>query len=521
MPGTRAAVESEPLGPIAALPGSPSLPALAVEPDWKHQPRLWGHAFHPMCSYLGSFPAALAHAFISRYSRPGDVVVDPFSGRGTVPLQACAERRIGVGIDLNPLAHLLTEAKIDPPDHREVDDRLDQLRIDWTRAEAGWTELARGAAADPGQAAVPAPSGSGRILEPLAAHVAAAFHTRTLAQLLFLRTALDRKLAADRFLLAAAVGILHGASVSYLSTAMPNAFSLAPAYTLRWVARRVAPAPDRDAFRLLGAKSRRLFRDGRPAQRGIALGGEARDAGPHILAALRARGSSERARLVVSSPPYLRVLRYGSHDWLRLWFLGHDPAAVDRATTPPAGTVPYGGWLREVLVSLRDILTDDAVVVLVLGDVATDRGRTRLTVAALAEQVWALAAEPAGYRLAGVWADHVAPGRKLTRMWGAEAGRATSTDRLLILGATEAGRRRALAGASTPVDWRRPGPPSAPLPAAILAAYAADVPPGRSGLDGSAGADEESGPRPDDQPAALLRAPAAAAPVRAGGQPGA
>ena len=79
------------------------LPAIALAPEWKDQQRLWGHAFHPMCSYLASFPAALTHAFIARYSRPGDVVLDPFSGRGTTPLQACAEGRIGVGNDLNPV----------------------------------------------------------------------------------------------------------------------------------------------------------------------------------------------------------------------------------------------------------------------------------------------------------------------------------------------------------------------------------------------------------------------------------
>ena len=33
----------------------------------------------------------------------------------------------------------------------------------------------------------------------------------------------------------------------------------------------------------------------------------------------------------------------------------------------------------------------------------------------------------------------------MTRLWGDEAGRATKTDRILVLGASEAGRRRALA----------------------------------------------------------------------------
>lgn len=496
-----------------------SLPDLDMDTDWKVQQRMWGHAFHPMCSYLGSFPAALAQAFVGRYSRPGDVVIDPFSGRGTVPLQACAERRIGVGVDLNPLAVALTGAKTDAPSRRGAKDRLDQLRIDWSHVEPDWMALARGAAREPEVVLVPAAQGSGQILEPLPPHVAGIFHTSTLARLLFLRATLDRTRRADRFLSAATVGILHGKSASFLSTAMPNAFSLAPRYTRRWLDRQGVASPERDVFHLVATKLDRLFRDGQPAQTGIALGGDARDAGPRIRAALRSRGMPDRARLVVSSPPYLRVMRYGSYNWLRLWFLGHDPTQVDRDTTPPAGTGAYGLFLHEVLTSARDVLTDDAVLVLVLGDVATDRGRTLSTATSLAEQVWELAAEPAGYRLAGVVADPVAPSRKITRMWGAEAGHATSIDRLLILGASESGRRRALAGTSMPIEWGARRERS--KPAAILAAYAADVSPGRPGGDGPAGPHEEPGPRPDDQPSTLLRASAAAPPVRTRGQPGA
>jgi hypothetical protein len=59
----------------------------------------------------------------------------------------------------------------------------------------------------------------------------------------------------------------------------------------------------------------------------------------------------------------------------------------------------------------------------------------------------------------------------MTKLWGDEAGRATKTDRILVLGATEAGRRRALAGAGVPVDWSwppvatRPAAPALVLPA--------------------------------------------------------
>ncbi len=372
---SRLAAASKSLGLAPTSGQAEPLPGLAMATDWKFQQRLWGHSFHPMCSYLGSFPAALAQAFIGRYSRPGDVVIDPFSGRGTVPLQACAERRIGVGVDLNPLAALLTAAKTDAPSRREAETRLDRLRIDWSRASAQWIDLTRGAATDPSGALVPAAQTSGRMLEPLPAHVAALFHPNTLGQVLFLRTTLDPALKVDRFLLAAVAGILHGSSATYLSTAMPNAFSLAPGYARRFLETRGVIAPERDSFLLLSAKLARLFRDGAPGQTGIALSGDARDAGPRIRAALRSRGMPDRARLMVTSPPYLRVIRYGSYNWLRLWLLGHDPMQVDRDTTPPAGTGAYGLFLREVLTSTRDVLTDDAVLVLVLGDVATDRGR--------------------------------------------------------------------------------------------------------------------------------------------------
>src|SRR3954452_24091527 len=162
------------------------LPALALAPEWKDQQRLWGHTFHPMCSYLASFPAALTHAFIARYSRPGDVVLDPFSGRGTTPLQACAEGRIGVGNDLNPFAHLLTAAKVQPATRDEATTRLAGLRLAWNSEAPDWLGLRPEVAREPGPAPALVPiAGSGGArhdgVETVPAEVAMAFHPATLA----------------------------------------------------------------------------------------------------------------------------------------------------------------------------------------------------------------------------------------------------------------------------------------------------------------------------------------------------
>ena len=439
------------------------LPPFEIEPEWKAQQRLWGHSFHPMCSYLASFPAGLAHAFIARYSRPGDVVFDPFSGRGTTPLQAAAEGRVGVGNDLNPFAHLLTSAKVEPPTLAEAQMRVAALRLGWAAESTTWEPLARDVAADPSAAGACVPrAGSGDRpgaaghFEAIPAEVAIAFHHRTLAQLLFVRSTLQLDVCTDRFLAAAITGILHGKSASYLSEIMPNTFSMAPRYVCEFAARTGVRSPERDVFDCLERKLNRLFRQPIPPGRGLALLGDARDAGGRARDALRARGLPDRARLVVTSPPYLRVVKYGYYNWLRTWFLGFDARAIDEQLDDAHHREPYLAFMRDVLAGLRAVLAGDAVVVLVIGDVELDRGRRISSGVGLAGQVWEAAAAPEGFRLAGIATDEISADRKMTKLWGEEAGRATKTDRLLVLGATEAGRRRALGGTKSQVDWDWP-----------------------------------------------------------------
>jgi hypothetical protein len=451
--------------PIAAgqlaleLPSA--LPALGIEPDWQVQARLWGHSLHPMCSYLASFPASLAHAFIARYTRPGDVVLDPFSGRGTAPLQAVAEGRIGVGNDLNPLAQVLTAAKLAPATPAESRTRLAQLRLAWNAESPAWTALASRIREHPGHPAARVPAaGSGdgpdTRTEAVPDEMGLAFATRTLAQVLLLRSHLRGNDRTDRFLLGALAGILHGKTPAYLSTVMPNTFSMAPRYVRTFVAKTGYEPPERDAFDSLTAKLDRLYRQPLPTTDGIALRGDARTAGARARAALRAHGLPDRARLVVTSPPYLRVLKYGYYNWMRTWLLGFDAAAIDAELDAAHRSEPYLQFLREVLADLRPAMTDDGIAVIVIGDVEMDRGKPSSEGIGLAERAWEEAAMPAGFRLAGLVRDEVAANRKMTRLWGDQAGRATKTDRILILGASETGRRRALAAADLPIDWTWP-----------------------------------------------------------------
>lgn len=89
--------------------------------------REWGGAAHSMCSYQGKMKPALAHHLIECFSKPGDVIVDPFSGCGTIPFEACRMGRIGYGIDISRLGHVLTLGKVGKPSSAKIEMLLREL----------------------------------------------------------------------------------------------------------------------------------------------------------------------------------------------------------------------------------------------------------------------------------------------------------------------------------------------------------------------------------------------------------
>ena len=65
--------------------------------------------------YLFRFPAKfhppVAHALLRLYTSPGQVVLDPFCGSGTLLVAAAAEGRRAIGTDVDPVAVFVSEAK--------------------------------------------------------------------------------------------------------------------------------------------------------------------------------------------------------------------------------------------------------------------------------------------------------------------------------------------------------------------------------------------------------------------------
>lgn len=79
-----------------------------------------GYASHNFHSFPAKFPPQLPRKFIEGLTAPGDVVLDPMMGSGTTVLEAYFSGRHGVGFDIDPLALILTKAKVTPLNGRLV-----------------------------------------------------------------------------------------------------------------------------------------------------------------------------------------------------------------------------------------------------------------------------------------------------------------------------------------------------------------------------------------------------------------
>lgn len=98
--------------------------------------RNWGHSWHSLCSYHGKLKPAIAYWLISEFTHKGDTILDPLCGVGTIPFEACLQGRIGIGNDLSELAYIVSKAKLEKPNHDNVEHVILELESYITKNKA-------------------------------------------------------------------------------------------------------------------------------------------------------------------------------------------------------------------------------------------------------------------------------------------------------------------------------------------------------------------------------------------------
>jgi hypothetical protein len=373
-----------------AVLGRTNISSESLEENWKNLPRDWGHSLHRICSRTGSFPPPLAHYFVTRYSDPGEVVLDPFSGRGTVPLEACATGRIGIGSDAAPEAFVLTHAKVKPISFGLVKKAIAGLRSEMDGSKFDVRKV------DP--------------------RIRVFFHPDTLKQVLWIREALgERNSQTGLFLKALMCGILHGSSTSSLSVPCSHAFSMTPSYLKMYCERHGLRRPRKGVLSCLEAKANSSLADPLPSQQGTAFMTDAR----------KLPIDDETVDMIFTSPPYFEEQTYARDNWLRLWFLGYDHNEVKKWQMRTASRDTFLEFMNQCMKEMYRVLRDDSVCFIVLGDVAC--GDRSIKTANLLGKV----ALKIGFEVCRVISDTVPKSRKYFMFIPSSQG--VKTDRIIEL----------------------------------------------------------------------------------------
>ena len=309
-----------------------------------------GHRLQEV-SYRGCFKPQLPAFFIERLTRPGDVVYDPFMGRGTTPVEAALKGRIPYGNDINPLSRALTEPRIHPPTLAQIEVRL---------AEIPWDEF----------------------VDIEHEELLAFYHPVTLSRLEGLRTWLLSRIDAglddpvDRWIRMVAVTRLTGHSARFFSgyTLPPNQATTLDGQR-KINARKNLTPPEKDVRAILEWKSKKFLSQGAPKPDDALLLTGAADKTRQIPDAA--------VTLTVTSPPFLDVVNYESDNWLRCWFLGIDPKTVN--ISQYRGIKEWQPFIKKTLAELARVTRPGGHVAFEVGEVKYGKIRLEEHVVAATE----------------------------------------------------------------------------------------------------------------------------------------
>lgn len=101
---------------------------IPVSPEWcfknVRSTEQWTHGYH---RYPAKFLPNLVKKIIEDYTQPTDLVADFFAGCGTTLVEAKVHGRQSIGVDINPVAELITKAKTNPIDPKKLEIKFQNI----------------------------------------------------------------------------------------------------------------------------------------------------------------------------------------------------------------------------------------------------------------------------------------------------------------------------------------------------------------------------------------------------------
>lgn len=304
---------------------------------WTAQQRQM-HSLHYIVSYRASFKPELPDFCIRRYSQKGQVVFDPFSGRGTTALQANLLGRVAWATDINPLAVRLSRAKTNPVGLDEIVLRLNEVDFRRPIDLSGYQE-----------------------------HFAPFYHPDTYRELVNLKHFLKKKKdLVNDFLELLAVSRLHGHSAGFFSVYSFPQISIPPD-SQRLINKRRRQAPDYRAIapRVI-KKAAQALRDGFTSEFfEVSAANNIQHSDARAISCLRPNSVD----LIVTSPPFLDKVDYVADNWLECWFAGVSPKTFAQHVVMVRTLPEWKQFITDVLKEMLRILKPRGYVIIEVGEV--------------------------------------------------------------------------------------------------------------------------------------------------------
>jgi hypothetical protein len=366
-----------------------------------------GHSLHEI-SYRACFKGELPAFFLSRLTFPGDIVLDPFMGRGTTLIEAALRGRIPYGNDVNPLSRILCAPRLQPPKMEQIERRL---------------QVYKGRLLDPGPGEDDPDLG-------------VFFEAQTLSEIRALKwlfLTLDKEKGGDgvdHWIRMVATNRLHGHSSGFFSVRSMPPNQAVSVETQKKLNARAGLCPERkDIFEILRKKSamllRRLSSEERNRLEQVGSKAVLLQSDSRNLAGI----PDQSVALTITSPPFLDVVHYARDNWLRCWFNGIDAERIDLEISTPSKLEAWLSLMAKVFSELHRVTKKGGYLVFEVGEVRKG--------SLLLEEPLLPVASETGWKILGVLINSQ-DFTKTANCWGVSNNKkGTNSNRLLVLRKSE------------------------------------------------------------------------------------
>jgi len=299
-------------------------------------------ALNGICPYFTMFPLDFPLSILNRRARAGDVVLDPFCGRGTTNFAARLVGLSSLGVDSSPVAAAITASKLVTTTFDQI---LDEASKILTQREARHI--------------------------PDSEFWLWAYHSTVLNALCRFREAFledctsDARIALRGILLGALHGPKQKTFPSYFSNQCPRTYAPKPAYAIRfWQEHGLVPEPI-DVLALIERRAKRYF------ETSSDITGAVRLADSRKADALQPETPETRFNWVITSPPYYGMRTYIPDQWLRNWFVGGSDTVdyTNRNQVVHSSPEGFAAELRQVWRNAESVCAKDAKMVIRFGGI--------------------------------------------------------------------------------------------------------------------------------------------------------